>query len=214
MHDNEAALSDNGYITRTIKVRNLHALYGRLWVNDQRLFVAKALRSLPFPYCDVQDLLANPITGFDDEAFTSFCRSRFGQTALFEVAVAEHHNLREGYQDGRRPAAGSNPTDDGARDAYVAVLRDQIATLLPEEISVEFADAEAGCLAYRITIGGEAAPPAPSHQLQIGEEATLRLVRGPTSTRIDVIKPDVRSAWTVERAYADALSAVREIMAA
>ena len=212
--DRVAALREIGEFPRTSVGRYLLALFGRLWVFDQRRFEAKDLRSLPFPYRDVQDLLANPVTGFDDAAFTSFCRARFGQTAIFEAAVAEHHNLREGYQDGRRPAAGSNPTDNGARDAYVAVLHDQIATLLPEEISVEFTDAEAGSLAYRITIGGEAVPPAPRHQQRIGEEATLRLVRGPTSTTIDVIKPDVRSAWTIERAYADALSAVREIMAA
>ncbi|EQB16665.1 HsdM family class I SAM-dependent methyltransferase [Sphingobium lactosutens] len=212
--DRIAALREIGAFPRTSVGRYLLALFGRLWVFDQRRFEAKDLRSLPFPYHDMQDLLTNPVTGFDDKAFTSFCRIRFGQSALFEAAVAEHHDLREGYQDGRRPADGSNPTDDDGRDAYVTVLREQIATLLPEEISVEFGDADAGSLAYRITIGGGAAPPAPRHRQQIGEEAALRLVRGSTSTIIDIIKPDVRSAWTVERAYADALAAVREIMAA
>lgn len=207
-------LEQIGAYPRTSVGRYLLALFGRLWVFDQRRFEAKDLRRLPFPFGSIADLIENPVTSFADGDFTAFCRERFGATALFEKAVSEHHNLREGYQDGRKPIEGSRPTKAEDRVAYTDVFSEQLSGMLAEPVRISFESPSAGSVAFTAILGDPAARVAVHTRNRIGEELSLSVQNYPHGASIGIVKPDVRSAWTAERAYSDALAALRGIMAA
>lgn len=196
--------------------RYLLALFGRLWVFDQRRFEAKDLRRLPFPYPDTETLLARPVTSFSDKDFTAFCRESFGTTDLFVTAVNEHHNLRERYQDGRRPTEGSTPTEESERKTYAKIFVDELSAVLDEPVAVVFGSAAAeGSLGFSASIGAAPISAATSWRpTRLSEELSLYVESTRGGATIQISKPDVRSAWTAERAYADALAALRGIMAA
>lgn len=214
-----SVLGELGKYPRTSVGRYLLALFGRLWVFDQRRFESKDLLRLPFPYRDVDDLLENPVTSFrNDAAFTAFCCARFEIGNLFELAVVEHHALREQYQDGRRPAAGALATTPKQRREYKSVIIGELRTLFRDlPLRLQFTeDSAPGTKAFRIVMGagteqpyGETSTPA-----GLAEEVSIFLTEREGQAVALFVKPDMRSAWTAERAYADAILTARRIFSA
>lgn len=206
---------------RTSVGRYLLALFGRLWVFDQRRIETPDLRSLPFPFRTVDDLLAHRPSVTDDKAFTRFCRHAFGlDDDLFELAVAEHHELREGYQDGRRPAIAASTPEGVVELNYVRVLGGRLSDMLASSdlnIVIEMTHVESSNL-VRVFVGtdGQDMPmDVPiSIDREFASEAGIVMHDRGDFLVADVTKPRMRSAWTVERAYADALVLAERIVAA
>lgn len=204
---------------QTSVARYLLALFGRLWVFDQRRFEPPDIRQIPFPYVDQEELLATPVTRFTDESFTRFCQVKFGLDDLFSLAVTEHHDLREKYQDGKRPLEGAAAVTEDGRDVYERVLIDQLTELLagaPIKIS-KGTDAPPQSICFRILIDptGEfrSLPVAQGPVQDFAEEGAIDLGEGQGIAFANMIKPNMRSAFTVERAYADALTVAQRILA-
>lgn len=205
---------------QTSVARYLLALFGRLWVFDQRRFDTPDLRRLPFPYASYQALLENPVTGCSEEDFTKFCREAFGLTTLFDQAVAEHHTLREKYQDGKRPTRGAKRISDKEQTLYERVLKSQLSDLLagaPVRIARDL-PATAQSLGFRVIIdptGEFKAPPKPGNPVRnFAEEGAITLEDIDGFAIANIIKPNMLAAWTAERAYADALGVAQRILSA
>jgi hypothetical protein len=214
-------LSEIAAYLQTSVGRYLLALFGRLWVFDQRRIETPDLRSLPFPYETIDDLLAHRPSEMGDEAFTRFCRDAFGlDHDLFELAVAEHHDLREAYQDGRRPAIAANAPDDVVQSNYARVLHHQLSDMLATSGANVFVGLApiAGSSLVRIFVAPSERGDPFHAPIRIGREFSTEagiVVQDLGDTLVaDIIKPEMRSAWTVERAYADALALAERIMAA
>jgi hypothetical protein len=200
--------------------RYLLALFGRLWVFDQRRFEPPDLRRLPFPYVTYQALLDHPVTSFSDEKFTKFCQEAFGLDELFKFAVQEHHELREKYQDGKRPKEGAAPVSDPKRSLYEDVLQTQLSDLLagaPVRITRDL-NAPSSSLGFRVFIdpmGQFERLPQPRNPSQnFAEEGAIDLDDVGGLAIASIIKPNMLSAWTAERAYADALGVAKRILSA
>jgi hypothetical protein len=200
--------------------RYLLALFGRLWVFDQRRFETPDLRRLPFPYMDYQSLLEQPVTSFTDEEFTTHCQQAFRLEELFTLAVTEHHDLREKYQDGKRPTKGSDPVPDEKRSDYERILKSQLSGLLagvPVRLAHDL-ESPTKSIAFRVIIdpsGAFARLPVPRRPTQeFAEEGAIGLDDRDGLAIANIIKPNMISAWTVERAYADALAVAQRILAA
>jgi hypothetical protein len=220
-HDRRLAVLDQiaAYLQTSV-AKYLLALFGRLWVFDQRRFDTPDLRRLPFPYRDYHALLDNPVTGFSDQDFTAFCQKAFRIDDIFQLAVTEHHELREKYQDGKRPAEGSRPVPDLDRSTYERVLKSQLSELLagaPVDIKRDLTSPKTS-IAFRVIIdpsGEFKRLPEPGISLQVfAEEGTIDLYDREGLAIANVIKPNMLAAWTAERAYADALAVARRILTA
>lgn len=213
-----AILREIAAYARTSVGRYLLALFGRTWVFDQRRFEGRDLRRLPFPYGGIDDLMTTPVSGFADEDFTSFCATRFQVGALFETAVREHHDLREKYQDGRRPYEGTKETDERQRLSYKDVLIAELTRLVGDvPLLLDSMDPpSAGTVRFRLRfgVGGDAPPRRTLPEIRLAEEASLTLRETDDGAFADFVKPDMRSAWTAERAYADALLTARRVFEA
>ena len=204
---------------QTSVARYLLALFGRLWVFDQRRFEPPDIRHIPFPYLDHEELLAEPVTSFNDKSFTKFCQKRFGMDDLFALAVAEHHELREKYQDGKRPAEGSAIVTDVKQKAYEGVLIDELTALLagaPVTVKRDVS-AQPQSIAFRIVIDPtgkfHSIPKAESFIQEFAEEGAVELWEAEGVALASMIKPNMLSAFTAERAYADALRVAQRILA-
>ncbi|WP_454882633.1 DNA methyltransferase [Sphingomonas oryzagri] len=216
-----AVLTEIAAYLRTSVGRYLLALFGRLWVFDQRRIETPDLRSMPFPFRTVEDLLLHRPSVMDDEAFTRFCRDAFDlDDDLFELAVAEHHELREAYQDGRRPALAASAPGDVVHLNYGRVLEHQLSDMLASSdlnIVIDMTKVTSSNL-VRVFVGaGDHDMPLDAPlciDREFSPEAGIMMQDVGDTLIADVIKPRMRSAWTVERAYADALALAERIMAA
>ncbi|MCJ2130535.1 N-6 DNA methylase [Methylobacterium sp. E-045] len=204
---------------KTDVARYLLALFGRLWVFDQRRMETPDLNALPFPFLWVEDLVAAGPSSMTNPAFTHFCRKAFAlDDDLFELAVAEHHDLREAYQDGRRPSIAYDRPQKSVKADYVKILEKHVADLLSGSlVDVISINEDAGRQrTIRIMISLDGQMPSDGVPPHIGRdlspEAGIYVTTVDHTLVVDVIKPDMRSAFTVERAYADALSVAERIM--
>jgi len=218
-----AVLGELAAFLRSHVARYLMALYGRLWVFDQRRFENDDMGRMPFPYASIDDLLEHPVSSMDEDAFTGFFADRFGLDEIFLAAVREHHELREGAQNGKRPpVAGLHAVSDAMAGTYIRVVHRQLKRMLGStiEASVGAAERHRDGLAYAVTIvpdrdASKYKPHNPSGQtagpITFGEQSTITVVEGPGTT-LSMTKPDMAAAWTVERAFADAANIVRRAM--
>jgi hypothetical protein len=221
----EAVLDQVGRYLSTAVARYLVSIFGRQWIADQRRFETPDLKRLPFPYRDFAALLEHPISDFrdadgdfDEEAFAYFAAHQFGVEPIFAQAALEHRALREPFQNGKRSHLAVSEPGEIEREIYELAIHDELKKLLagtplrvlsrqlPEnrsEIQIVLAAHPEHFAA------GEWDSPIPD----LGMEACIDFRNAEDHAIVRIFKPNVATAFTAERAYADAIGVANRIMA-
>lgn len=202
--------------------RYLLALFGRLWVLDRRRFETTDLLEMPFPFCDVDDLLAHRPSKMSDEGFTRFFQQRLDLPPTFRSIVREHHLLRVSFENGRVPPESvSSPVTDKTIRRYVAALTTNFDRLLgvADGIFVMERQKQDSSVRLILAVGGKphtgrSEPGLDHHVPDFGEQSTITVLSRGANPVVMMNKSDAMAAWTMERAYLDAENLVRSLMSA
>jgi hypothetical protein len=215
--DRLAVLDEFGRYLKTKVARYLLSLFGRQWVVDQRRFETPDLKRLPIPYRDWKDLLKHPVSTFSEDDFIDFARERLEMPRLFADAVREHATLREPFQNGKRDAVASQPVDVSTLERYTATLRNELIQLLvgtPIDVRIYKSRTHSREIGVVLAPDPSRIHDAPSNALpRLGDEGTFSLEEHGDHAVARIVKPDAITAWTAERAYADAVGIARSVMA-
>ena len=224
-HLREAVLAEVGRYFSTAVGRYLISIFGRQWIADQRRFETPDLKRLPFPYLDFEELLEHPISGFRDadghfeeEAFAYFAARQFGVEPIFAQAALEHRTLREPFQNGKLSSVAVSVPSDNEREIYEQAIREELKKLLAgTPLRVQSRQLSENRSEVQIVL---AARPDRVVALEwdcpipdLGMEACIDLHNGEDHAIVRLFKPNVATAFTAERAYADALGVANRIMA-
>lgn len=204
-----------GYLQSRV-ARYLLSLFGRQWIVDQRRFETPDLKRLPMPYYDGRDLLNHPVSQFSEENFIEFARDRLGMPQIFADAVFEHARLREPFQNGKRSAVAGQAVDVSMTDSYRATLGTELSQLLagtPVDVRIYSSarhSREVGVVLAPepALVSDEPSALAPN----LAEESTFILEEHRTHAVARILKSEAMTAWTAERAYADAIGIARSVM--
>ncbi|MGP7795625.1 N-6 DNA methylase [Sphingomonas sp. CLY1604] len=210
---------------RTGVGRYMVSLFGRSWIADQRRFETPDLKRLPFPYKDRNELLRMPVSDFfrngkeDVEGFALFAGERLGMPPLFAQAVLEHRSLRERAQNGKRLPDCDTVMKDADFVRYADALRDELGHLLAHTpLSIRLLAPNVGGREVQVVL----APPGvdvavvgtPDAMPDFGSQAAIELTEHVEYAVAHIFKPDVKTAWTTDRAYSDAIGVANRVMAA
>ena len=217
-----AILSEIAAFMQTQVARYLLALFGRMWVLDERRFESTDLKTLPFPYTSSEELLSNPLSLMSDEEFTDFFREKFDLGEIFAMSVAEHHSLREAYQNGKiPPPVVAFPVEDKTLTVYLSTVVSQFDKILGGAGSIAFQDRRrrGSSIDVLLSVRTQASdntqltvPDWPQELTDLGEQGAISVITSHPEALISVSKPDVRGAWTIERAYVDAENIARRLL--
>lgn len=203
--------------------RYLLSLFGRQWIADQRRFETPDLMRLPFPYQDYRELLAQPVDSFmkenelDQTAFAKFAAKKFGLSSIFVNAILEHRDLREPFQNGKRASSATEPVNAAISRKYRSAMKIGLSELLEgTPFTLRALNADLYHREMRIVLSDDPkckdedryAPQLPD----IGQETAVELYDYGDYAIARLIKSSVKTAWTVERAFADALAVANSIM--
>ncbi|SEK01068.1 N-6 DNA Methylase [Sphingobium sp. AP50] len=221
----EAVLEEVGSYFSTAVGRYLISIFGRQWIADQRRFETPDLKRLPFPYLNYAELLQHPISGFqnadgvfDEEGFAYFAARQFGVEPIFAQAALEHRSLREPFQNGKRSHVATSEPSTRAREIYEQAIRDELKKLLAgtplrvisRRLPENRSEIQIVLAAHPDTITlTEWERPTPD----LAMETCIDLRNEEDHAIVRLFKPDVATAFTAERAYADAIGVANRIMA-
>lgn len=195
----------------------LFALVGRTWLLDGRRLEINDLSQLPFPFDDVEDLLA----GSSDDPVRRLVE-RLGIEGLgFEAAVAQYVGHRVGYKDSQVPGDAQSKPTDGIIAAYVTELEKGLGAMLgPEARLVTTTPSETDDFAS-ITVAisllssdrREGEPPAAALDAGTGEFNSDCIIQyDAMSSTAKLTKPLTMAAWTLDKAYADRMAIINRIV--
>lgn len=205
---------------RSNATRYLMAVVGKAWILEQRRFEVTDMLRLPFPYQTIDELLGNPPSTTADDELTALVAERCRLGPTFAPVVEEHHRVREGYQNGKVPSAARSPVGDAQRTEYERMLGRSLASMFGGTATIEvdrLADAWGEALDTLVTLrrpGSDRTAAAPTIGLPELAATTTAAIGGDADvTIVRLSKPPALSAWTLDRAYADAMGIVRDVLA-
>ena len=188
----------------------LFALFGRSWILDRRRFETEDLKAMPFPFETIDELLEQK----PHQVLETFCEA-FGLDPAFSAVAREYSSFRKDYEDGGIPPDALLVPSEEIKDIYDGVLIDRVKAHLGN-IDVSIARRAVGAQA-KIEINLDASPTdggvlseAPPAEYAWSSSVSFDAATG----AVLLSKPLIRSAWTVERAFADAERITAAILAA
>lgn len=198
------------------------ALYGRLWLLDGRRFDIEDVKSLPIPFCSLDDARIDRILEANKEELETIVLDFFDMPHLLREAIKEFKQLRRGFQDGKVPMEAIAVPDASSIDVYVRTLAARLEsfTTNPAQSFVikVHTDSQRGvgaiALAYASLQGSRAsgglvltmAKNAIEGYEKCGGSVftdSLSLEYDRDSASLRLVKPLERYHWSIERAYSD-----------
>jgi len=218
----EKTLKEIATFLRSDAANYLKALVGKAWILEQRRLESGDMERIPFPYESIQDLLESPPSRMNTSDITDRVATSCGLGEHFARAVADHAEVRIGFQNGKIPAIARTEVQNNRRMTYEGMLAASLNAMFAGKASITISKADAGetptidlLVAIRPQHEGDAAdvpiPKLPSRYL--AETSAVTVASSGSVTVVRLSKPYLTAFWTVDRAYADAVTIVREVMA-
>lgn len=196
------------------------ALVGKNRILEGRRFEKTDLARICFPFATIEDLIrSNPPSKMDQEALAHLTADVCNLGPTFVAAAFDYVDRRAGFENGIVPQQALNFVDGADVERYSYTLESSLNSLLPASLHAQVRNGDQIDLAptLEITIESDDATTkkvfGPSLKLpDFGEATRLRISEQGDRVVCSLAKSPLVSAWTIERAYSDALFIMRETM--
>lgn len=206
--------------------RYLYTLFGKTWLLDRARLERNDLMDIPFPFEGLEDAELEQLSRLDEMELTTWFARRVGLSAIFVVAVQEYTNLRCGYEDSQIPASSFQSPHRQSLSDYEAVLKEQLLEEFGPETAIRcnvmppvkysnLAVIDVGFSPTSATgqgLEGQSREPVTDFMGKMGFNPYTHISYSPSESYAALTKPWTQVAWTIEQAYADALSITEEVL--